>query len=73
MSELDDEMDCECNDTPICPYCGYSYDIKNHEDWDLYEEIEDYKVRCSSCRKTFNTDVMILRLYNTYKLEEEDK
>jgi hypothetical protein len=63
--DIEEEIDCDYNSEPVCPYCGY------HKDgaWELGlgGDGDDIDVECGDCGETYR---IILNLEITYSTEK---
>lgn len=59
------DIDCDCTDEIVCPYCGYeheeSYEYIGHNE-------SDKIIDCASCDKRFNVSVEYSVTYSTQKV-----
>ena len=55
------------NEMPICPHCKGEHDIDEHESYGLYDDVDDYKIVCSECEKTYWIQSNISYTFNTSK------
>lgn len=61
----DIEIDHECTDNAVCPYCGHV----NKDSWELPGN--DDETQCGSCGKEYFYERSELITYYTYKKECE--
>lgn len=48
--------DFSMNDKPRCPHCGDDFDIRENEEWRLYDENDSHDVECMGCHLSFRVN-----------------
>lgn len=61
----DIEIDHECTDNAVCPYCGHV----DKDSWELPEN--DSETQCGSCGKEYFYERSVFVSYSTHKIESE--
>ena len=69
MEEEEREMACDYTEYPICPYCGYEYDMDTHM---TFEPNNDGKFECYDCGRVFKWTSDIEITYSTEKMEQSE-
>jgi len=64
------EIDFCLEENPKCPHCGETYDVMEHENYDLYEFEEEQKIHCPSCDREF---VVSVHWAFTFSTDEADQ
>ena len=59
------EIDHECTDKPVCPYCGHTH----RDAWEWPDNSEDSE--CEECERTFHAYRTIYVTWETRPAEDE--
>jgi transposase-like protein len=60
------------NDNPVCPHCGETFSVDNHEWWSLYEEGE-HEITCPDCDWDFQVTTRVSYTFSTDNQERDDE
>lgn len=59
---MENEIDCECTDDLICPYCGCKFE-------DSFEFNESSQHQCDRCEKHFMYEVEYSKTFSSVKVD----